>query len=84
MFSHANEKSVLIFRSKKDWPTRCEKFHRDRLGRSRENGNLIPFSHAFYTLSGLMFQPNIYVLFPVLGIKSTVVNNWRIWRVKID
>ncbi len=58
MFSHENWKSVLTLRCKKDWQTRCQKFHRDLLGRSRENRSFIPFSHAFCILSRLMFQPN--------------------------
>ncbi len=36
-FSNANAKLVLTLRCKKDWQTRYEKFHRDRLGRNREN-----------------------------------------------
>ncbi len=57
MLSHANVKSVLILRCKKDWQTRCWIFYRNRLGRSPETDSLTPLSHALCILPGLMFQP---------------------------
>ncbi len=70
MFSHANGQSVLIFQCK-ILANKMLHMPSGSLGISRENDNVILFSHAFCILSGLTFQPSSSIpISPPLPITS--------------